>query len=583
MPKDGAIGPFVDEWRKTFEENCKDVEEVDVSVALSTYCLSTKDEIELRAMRTSSKACVAVMNPFFLEEMSNVLDEEKKVKHSTLSDKIDRVLDDAGWWKAVTLPGGGKLPSDLDLEQLDWAQVPVVQSGGRYDLKPSARANDDNLHAGVIIAAMGLRYKQYTSSIARTYLVDPNKPQESNYKVLYGVHKLVLSELRDGVTARDVYAKALAMVRTKKPDLEKHFVKNVGAGIGLEKRDQTLLLNSKCSRTLKDGMTLCVTTGFTDLEDLLSKGKSKVEQMYSLVITDTVRVTTGEPVVFTGDAPSDADANSFFFKDDVDASAKARASSKKNKSSSTVTSSKRERSSPPPASKSNRDKEKTDMRVGAVATKNITTTRLRSERTTQVDDDSEKRRREHQKELAAKKQQEGLARFADATGNGNGVEVKQFKKYESYKRDNQLPAKIEGLEVVVDIKNSTVVIPVLGRPVPYHINTIKNASTSYEGDWSYLRINFVSPGQGVGRKDEQPFEDASAHFLRSLTLRSTNGSRYAEVSSQISNMKRELSKKEQEKKDMEDVVEQEKLIDIRSKLIYRVCFSVVYDFVSMRR
>jgi nucleosome binding factor SPN SPT16 subunit len=554
IAKDPSSGPFVDEWKKVYEAQCKDVEQVDISTALSTHALAIKDEVELRAMRTASKACVAVMTPLFLDQITAILDEEKKVKHSVLADKIDRILDDNKWWKNVSLPGGGKLPGDLDPKLLDWTIGPLIQSGGKYDLRMQTGVNNDFLHTGIIIAAMGLRYKQYSSLIARTYLVSPNKSQESNYKLVFSLHKIILSEIRDGVATKDVYNKALAVIREKKPDLEKHFLKNVGYGIGLETKDHTLMISGKNSRILKDGMTLVVSTGFADIEN--PQAADKAERLYSLVTTDTVRVTTSEPVVFTGESPTQSDAVSFFYKDEAAAGASS--------------------SAPAPAPK----REKKDPRVGAVATKNITQTRLRSERTTQVDDDAEKRRRAHQKELATKKQDEGLERYADATGSGNGVEVKKFKKFESYKRENQMPAKTQDLEVVVDAKANTVIIPILGRPVAYHINTIKNASTSDENDWSYLRINFLSPGQGVGRKDEQPFEDASAHFLRSLSLRSTNGARYAEIATQIANMKRDTTKKEQEKKDLEDVVEQDKLQEIRSGS--RACFSFFLFFLSGR-
>jgi nucleosome binding factor SPN SPT16 subunit len=256
--------------------------------------------------------------------------------------------------------------------------------------------------------------------------------------------------------------------------------------------------------------------------------------VYSLMIMDTIRVTTSEPVVFTSEAPIEANSNSFFFKDEEEAQ---------------------------PSPK----REKKDQRVGAVATKNITQTRLRSERTTQVDEDAESRRREHQKELAAKLQKEGLERFAESTGDQNGVETKKFKKFESYKRDNQLPPRVKDLKILVDSKSQSVVVPVMGRAVPFHINTIKNASVNDEGDWVFLRINFLSPGQGVARRDDQPFEDASAHFVRSLTFRSDDKNRYTEIANQISNLKRDATKREQEKKDMEDVVEQGKLVEIRSK------------------
>jgi Xaa-Pro aminopeptidase len=197
--------------------------------------------------------------------------------------------------------------------------------------------------------------------------------------------------------------------------------------------------------------------------------------------------------------------------------------------------------------------------------RNVTRTKLRAERPTQTNEGAEARRREHQKELASKKTKEGLDRFTGTTGDDNGVAQKKFKRFESYKRDNQLPAKVKDLTIYVDHKASTVIVPIMGRPVPFHINTIKNASKSDEGEYAYLRINFLSPGQGVGRKDDQPFEDPSAHFVRNLTLRSKHNDRMAQVAQDITELRKNALRREQEKKEMEDVVEQDKLVEIRSK------------------
>lgn len=41
----------------------------------------------------------------------------------------------------------------------------------------------------------------------------------------------LLTKLRDGAVARDVYVHALNYVKEKKPELEKHFVKNIGFGV----------------------------------------------------------------------------------------------------------------------------------------------------------------------------------------------------------------------------------------------------------------------------------------------------------------------------------------------------------------
>ncbi|MBE3044131.1 hypothetical protein IMZ48_16485, partial [Candidatus Bathyarchaeota archaeon] len=141
IAKDVSRGPFIDEWKKALADHCKDVTEVDITPALSSAAFSVKDETELRAMRTSAKACVALMTPYFLEEMSIILDQEKKVKHSALADRVDKKLDDDKFWKTVQLPNKSKLPSDLDPTQLDWVTGPVIQSGGKYDLRLTTDVN----------------------------------------------------------------------------------------------------------------------------------------------------------------------------------------------------------------------------------------------------------------------------------------------------------------------------------------------------------------------------------------------------------------------------------------------------------
>ncbi|EME38930.1 hypothetical protein DOTSEDRAFT_160702 [Dothistroma septosporum NZE10] len=532
ITKETSTGPFVTEWKTAFAEISKEVEEFDVSMAISTV-MAVKDENELKAIRNASSASAYVMKDYFVETMSDILDKEKKITHKAFSDKVGNKLDDEKFFRAIK--GVGK----FDPLQLDWSISPVVQSGGNFDLKLASEPDDNNLHQpGVIISALGLRYQTYASMIARTYLVEPNKTQESMYKLLLTVHDTVIKELRDGVQAKDVYNKAVAVVKAKKPELVENFVKSVGAGIGIEAKDGTLNLNAKNTRQLKDGMTFSVTTGFSNLENPNAKDKKR-DGTYSLLLSDTVRVTSNsDAYCFTKDAPRDMESASFFFNDDEE-----------------------EEKQPKP---------KKDARVGAVAQSNITKHRLRGQGGVTQNEEKEALRREHQKELHAKKQSDGLEKYTEGHGNLNGTEEKKFKRFESYKRDNQLPSKVKDLMVMVDVKASTIILPIMGRPVPFHINTIKNATTSTEGGFCYLRINFLSPGQGVGRKDDQPFEDPSAQFIRSLTFRSQSYDRMEDIQNQITEMKKAANRKEQEKKDMEDVVEQDKLVEIRNRRPYRL-------------
>ncbi|EMC97887.1 hypothetical protein BAUCODRAFT_406868 [Baudoinia panamericana UAMH 10762] len=530
ITKDLSGGPFVQEWKTAFADISKDVEEVDISPALSSV-MAVKDENELRNIRNASVSSAHVMADFFVDYMSDILDKDKKITHRALSDKIANKIDDEKFFKWK------KAPQPFDVSQLDWSLNPTVMSGGNFDIRLATEPDDNNLHAGVIISALGLRYQTYASTVARTYLVDPNKSQESMYKLLLNVHDAVIKELRDGVAAKDVYNKAISVIKAKKPELVEKFVKSVGAGVGIETRDSQLLLNAKNTRTLKDGMTFTITTGFTDLENPNPQDKKR-DAKYALMLSDTVRVTApnvGDAFVFTRDAPTDIESTSFFFNEDEE------------------------------EDKKEKPKPKKDPRVGAVASSNITKTRLRGQGAQTQNEEKEAARREHQKELHDKKQREGKEKYGEGHGNLDGTQEKKFKRFESYKRDSQFPNRVKDLTVLVDSKNDSIILPIMGRPVPFHINTLKNATTSNEGGFCYLRINFLSPGQGVGRKDDQPFEDPNAQFIRSLTFRSKDAGRMEDIKDQITDMKKATNRKEQERKDLEDVVEQDKLVEIRNR------------------
>ena len=74
--------------------------------------------------------------------------------------------------------------------------------------------------------------------------------------------------------------------------------------------------------------------------------------------------------------------------------------------------------------------------------------------------------------------------------------------------------RVRDHKIVVDVKGNTVVVPVMSRPFRSISTRSRTASVNDEENSGFSsEINFLSPGQGVGRKDDQPFEDASAHFI----------------------------------------------------------------------
>jgi len=64
------------------------------------------------------------------------------------------------------------------------------------------------------------------------------------------------------------------------------------------------------------------------------------------------------------------------------------------------------------------------------------------------------------------------------------------------------PLLLRSFQIFVDDARQTIILPINGYATPFHINTIKNVSKNEEGDYTYLRINFQSPGQIAGKKED---------------------------------------------------------------------------------
>ncbi|PKI85782.1 Xaa-Pro aminopeptidase [Malassezia vespertilionis] len=181
-------------------------------------------------------------------------------------------------------------------------------------------------------------------------------------------------------------------------------------------------------------------------------------------------------------------------------------------------------------------------------------------RTSGMDESVAFKLKEHQRELVKQKQDEGLARFKRGDAAVNNDDEQGFKKYESYRRESMLPAKVDDLRIMVDLRAQSIILPISAYAVPFHIKTVKNVSKSDEGDYTYLRINFVTPGQLSGKKDNVPFDTPDATFIRNVSYRSTDARHMDALFNEITEMRRVASKREADRKELADIVEQDQLV-----------------------
>ena len=165
------------------------------------------------------------------------------------------------------------------------------------------------------------------------------------------------------------------------------------------------------------------------------------------------------------------------------------------------------------------------------------------------------------------------ARARLASKAGDTAAEKSRKSNISYKTQSQIPREIEigELKIYVDKKYETIILPIFGIPVPFHISTIKNISQSIEGDYTYLRINFFTPGTTMSKAESAMFSNnADSSFLKELTYRSSNLKEAGEINAPCANLNtafrliKEVQKKfktrEAEEREKEGIVKQDSIV-----------------------
>ncbi|TIC59714.1 FACT complex subunit SPT16 [Wallemia mellicola] len=535
--KDNAQGKSIDDWNKASQGKLG--EEVDITSAIATVT-APKDTYEQKNHKYASQLSSHLLK-WGMDKIMSYIDSEKKINHYTVAEQIERKAaknedetdaKDLSFWKKM------KTFNELEYASSEPVYTPIIQSGGEYSLKPSVMSDENNLKAGVITTSLGMRYKSYCSNIGRTFFIDPHKTQEENYAFLLELQKRVIEKMTPGTLLSEVYETALNFVRKTKPELEEKLSKNLGFATGIYFRDSTYMISPKSNRKILKGMVFNLAIGFSDIKDPKKSGKN-----YVLSLIDTILIADEAAVCLTEGNKSSRDVMLFMENEDEEDSDIAEVKPKK-------------QSSPKKKSHSN------DLESAVIGNRMLRGKTRNAGR--EPDQSTAHKIKEHQKILHEAKNEEGLKRFAEGKDSSNGSKPEVFKRFDSYKREQQVPINRD-LRILVDTKAQTVILPINGFIVPVHVSTIKNISKTEEGDYTSLRINFITPGQSVGKKEDVPFEDPDSMFIRSATFRSTDKLRFSDLYKDITELKKLSTKRAAEKREMADVVEQENLTEIKGR------------------
>lgn len=306
------------------------------------------------------------------------------------------------------------------------------------------------------------------------------------------------------------------------------------AQIGIEFRESSYVIGPKCNRPVHSDMVISLSLGFQDVPDPKDNKKT-----YSLLLLDTIKAGKNGSAYLSSGMKSKNDTI-FYFDTPED---------KGSKKTNGKDADKKKKAAPAQATRSTMIK-----------------SRLRNENREQ-DAEAANKRREHQRELFERRREAGLERFSDPNDSkALGNQLKRWKRFESYPREAMLPEKVKDLKIMVDHRRSTIILPINGFMVPFHINTLKSAIKQEEGDYTVIRFMFVTPGQITGKKEDTPFEDPNANFIRGITYRSTDSARFSNIHKEITEVKKTATKRDHERAEMADVIEQENLIESRKPI-----------------
>ncbi|CAH0718833.1 unnamed protein product, partial [Brenthis ino] len=522
--KDNYPGEFCESWKTAMK--AEKFENVDISSSVAIL-MAPKEDSEVITIKKACLVTVDVFTKYLKDQIMEIIDSDKKVKHSKLAEGVEAAISDK------------KYVTGVDTSQVDMCYPPIIQSGGNYSLKFSAVSDKNHLHFGAIVCSLGARYKSYCSNIVRTLLVNPTDEVQSNYNFLLNIEEEVMKKLVAGAKLSSVYEAGLELAKKEKPELVDNLTKTFGFAMGIEFRESSIVIGPKTSQVARKGMVFNINIGLGNLSN--KAATEKEGKTYALFIGDTVLVNEEQPASLLTQSKKKIKNIGIFLKDDDEEEEEE----KENKTEILENGGRGKRTA-------------------------VIESKLRTEHS------SEEKRKEHQRELAIALNEKAKERLAKQSSGKEGEKIR--KSTVSYKSVGQMPRdrdELRELKLYVDRKYETVILPIFGVPVPFHISTIKNISQSVEGDYTYLRINFFHPGATMGRNEGGHYAQPDATFVKEVTYRSTNTKEPGEISPPSSNLNtgfrliKEVQKKfktrEAEEREKEDLVKQDTLVLSQSK------------------
>lgn len=511
-----------------------------------------KDAASVAAHGNSSRLAVAGLTESLVPLLEKTIDSRGKIAHSKISEQVSQAIsmcrEHFDSFRSISEEEASLYDNAIFL--------PVVMSGGTYELSVNAASDDKALHFGVIIALVGAKYREYNSLVARTYFVNPTKEQERLYRLLVEARDAALQQM---VVGRKLAAVAEAVNKVfieKQPAVKDRLLKTCGYGVGIEIKEAGSTLSLKnVDTTFAPNQVYALQIGVKDLAN--AEARDQRGKQYCLFLGDTI-LCQAEGPARNLTAAAAADPGDVSYAVDLDARADSRNAPQKQKQNKN--SKRKDVDEDEDAEESfsdesgEEDNESEDGKASRKRRKTIDTDNIiegRRSRALRAASEAKKMEEIDKKNVELL---EMLMETENRPKSLDGIGGKEFsflhelreKRIEAYRSSAALPAGLRPNEVFVDQNNSAVLFPVFGRHVPVHISAIKSLSEFSGSGFFYLRFNLaVDPAaaEEAVKAGKNPLA-----YVQELSFRSKDGESFKQIAAQFREMQKRLKADEAKKK-----------------------------------
>ena len=522
IKEEKGVGKAVEEFYSV-ADNIDGIHLVDTPNLIDEI-IQTKDKAELNLINISSKYSCYLLD-YLNKEFENDVEDEKTIKHSKISEEVQKMYEKESFKKKFKEKYS---KYNINPQLLEVKNAPVIQSGGNYTLDCFKESDNNDLSSDIIICKAFSTYKDYNSQVIRTFMIDSNKTQQSQYKILLAAFDKIITLLKEGIskstTFGDVYKEIKDFIISKDETLKNCVPENFGYGLGLESMNDNLRITADSKVVVQKGMVIFIHLSLQNLENDNKK--------YMMQIGDTIGIDdNGELINFTERSAKSLNDIHYELKNNSE------------------------------------EKEENDVNINNEYGPDVRVTRHMGKKTDDKLIDRAKRK-EHQAQLLKEKNNDFKRRLEQGENffkEEASIKKKDFSNLKSYDNIKQYPSDLKNGKIYLDQKHHTIFLPIFKNMVPFHIGLIKNTSKSEDNNYTILRINFVIPVSG---NELDSIKSPNPVFIREISYKFKDANYVQNIMTKIKDMTKAYKAKEQEDKEREDIVEQEKIIVRKEKRIF---------------